>query len=119
MKIFGVGLPKTGTTSLSEALRILGYTSIHYPTSFDQIKEFDSATDSFVAINYKKLDKGLSCMIAVTLLRQGKRNMQPFDEQLKKLPEVEKFYHVTGRFDYIIKVNLKDVDDVFGRFPIR
>ncbi|MCK5076622.1 MAG: Lrp/AsnC ligand binding domain-containing protein, partial [Calditrichia bacterium] len=44
--------------------------------------------------------------------RQGKRNMQPFDEQLKQLTEVEKFYHVTGRFDYIVKVNLKNVEEL-------
>lgn len=30
-KIFGIGLPKTGTTSLNEALKILGYKSIHMP----------------------------------------------------------------------------------------
>jgi hypothetical protein len=30
-KIFGVGLPKTGTTSTAEALRILGFNVIHNP----------------------------------------------------------------------------------------
>jgi Sulfotransferase domain len=29
-RIFGIGLNKTGTTSLHEALQILGYTSLHY-----------------------------------------------------------------------------------------
>lgn len=29
-KIFGIGLPKTGTTSLNEALKILGYRSIQW-----------------------------------------------------------------------------------------
>ena len=31
-KIFGLGLSKTGTSSLCQALRILGYRSIHNPT---------------------------------------------------------------------------------------
>lgn len=30
MKIFGIGLNKTGTTSLSRAVEILGYRSVHY-----------------------------------------------------------------------------------------
>lgn len=30
-KIFGIGLSRTGTGSLNEALRILGYRSIHFP----------------------------------------------------------------------------------------
>ena len=85
------------------------------PATLERVRKLEETgyIEGYKAVlNYKKLDKGLSCMIAVTLLRQGKRNMQPFDEQLKKLPEVEKFYHVTGRFDYIIKVNLKDVDEL-------
>jgi hypothetical protein len=33
-KIFGIGMPKTGTTSLHAALKILGYKSVHYHQSF-------------------------------------------------------------------------------------
>jgi hypothetical protein len=33
-KIFNIGLPKTATTSLNEALKILGYRSLHNPLKF-------------------------------------------------------------------------------------
>ncbi len=33
-KIFNIGLPRTGTTSLNQALTILGFTSIHNPKKF-------------------------------------------------------------------------------------
>jgi hypothetical protein len=33
-KIFGIGMPKTGTSSLHEALKILGYRSIHHPLMY-------------------------------------------------------------------------------------
>ena len=56
-KIFVIGLSKTGTTSLSEALEVLGYSSIHYPKTFDEIAHYDSASDLFVAVNYQALDK--------------------------------------------------------------
>lgn len=56
-KILCIGLPKTGTTSLSRALEILGYSSIHYPTKINQIDDYDSASDSLVAVNFKELDK--------------------------------------------------------------
>ncbi len=65
-------------------------------------------------LDYAKLDRGLSCIIALTLVKHGKRNMSLLDEHLKNLPEVEKIYHVTGRFDYILKVNLKDVQELRG-----
>lgn len=34
MKVIGIGLPKTGTKSLNEALKILGYRSLHYPAKY-------------------------------------------------------------------------------------
>ena len=33
--VIGVGLPKTGTKSLNEALKILGYRAVHYPTKYN------------------------------------------------------------------------------------
>jgi hypothetical protein len=55
-KIFGIGLGRTGTTSLTKALRLLGFTAIHFPTSLDQINKHDAATDITVTNSYKKLD---------------------------------------------------------------
>lgn len=56
-KVFGIGLSKTGLTSLSKALRQLGYKTIHYPRDLRYIDEHDAATDLLVVLNYKKLDK--------------------------------------------------------------
>jgi hypothetical protein len=36
-KIFGIGFPKTGTTSLNRALEILGYVSLHAPRILKQL----------------------------------------------------------------------------------
>lgn len=55
MKIFGVGLSKTGTNSLTEALKILGYKSLHTSVPYE-ILDYETATDSPVAARYKELD---------------------------------------------------------------
>jgi Sulfotransferase domain len=55
-KIFGIGLSRTGTTSLTEALKILGFTAIHYPTSLQEIELYDAATDLPVADAFEMLD---------------------------------------------------------------
>jgi len=63
MKIFGIGLSRTGTLSLATALTELGYETIHYPDPplipelIDVIKEYDAACDTPVALAYKELDK--------------------------------------------------------------
>jgi hypothetical protein len=56
MKIFGIGLSKTGTTSLNSALEILGYSAKHYPTTPEEIESHDAATDATIARAYRELD---------------------------------------------------------------
>ncbi len=56
-KIFGIGLPKTGQTSLAIAMRSLGYKTVQYPYTSLRIKNNNFALDLPVTMNYKKLDK--------------------------------------------------------------
>lgn len=60
-KVFGIGLGKTGTTSLTEALEELGYNkAIHFPIDDHNMSlvlngYYDAATDTPIARDYKKL----------------------------------------------------------------
>jgi GT2 family glycosyltransferase len=56
-KIFGIGLSKTGTSSLAKALDILGYRAIHCPQTMAEIEEHDAATDTPVAAQFRYLDE--------------------------------------------------------------
>lgn len=53
-------MSRTGTASLNQALRNLGYKSVHYPPIriiFRIAKEYDAITDTPVCVNFIKLDK--------------------------------------------------------------
>ena len=67
-KIFGIGLSRTGTTSLTTALTLLGYKAIHFPDlsltlslnlkiKNDLLYQFDAFTDLPISYFYKNLDK--------------------------------------------------------------
>ena len=63
-KIFGIGLSRTGTSSLNKALKILGYHSIHWfnPHTNTLIEDqdyllFDGFTDISVSYHFEKLYK--------------------------------------------------------------
>lgn len=57
-KTFGIGLSRTGTSSLTFALRTLGYEAKHFPKDpLEMSKEYDALTDTTVARDYKELDK--------------------------------------------------------------
>ena len=58
MKIFGIGLSRTGTTSLAHALREVKINIIHYPTESQLFNpKSDGACDIPVIVHYKELDK--------------------------------------------------------------
>jgi hypothetical protein len=56
-KVFCIGLGKTGTTSLKEALRALGYRTIRLPLNWQGITDFDAALPGVSAAMYQELDR--------------------------------------------------------------
>lgn len=58
-KVFGIGLGKTGTSSLTAALQQLGYNAVHFPDPSvlqDVFNgKYDAATDTPIALNFRKL----------------------------------------------------------------
>jgi hypothetical protein len=56
MKIFGIGLERTGTTSLAAAMRVLGFTTRHFPRSTNEIDEADFSNDITVSCRFRELD---------------------------------------------------------------
>ena len=66
MKVFGIGLTRTGTTSLSEALEQLGFFTRQNPSmrkilsaqwiKIKELRRFEAFTDAPIALNYQKLD---------------------------------------------------------------
>jgi hypothetical protein len=56
MKIFGIGLSKTGTKSLMTATEMLGFRSKHFPREED-FGRFDAFADTSVAVQFERLDR--------------------------------------------------------------
>lgn len=64
-------------------------------------------------LNKKKLGYGLTCFIALNLEHHNKRNTDALIEKhLKKLSNIEEIHLITGRHDYLLKVNLRDIDEL-------
>lgn len=59
-KVFGIGLSRTGTSSLAKALQMLGYRAIHYPKLnhiFELANKYDAMTDTTVCVSFEELDR--------------------------------------------------------------
>jgi hypothetical protein len=113
-KVFGIGLSRTGTTSLTEALRMLGYKAVHCPLSIvafngkglklstDIVKQFDAFTDSPVARVYRELDQTFPGSKFVLTTRpidkwmDSMRRMRPSFTLLSVLPKVRQLARDLG-----------------------
>lgn len=51
-KIFGIGMPKTGTSSLHEALTILGFRSLHFAHDLTTIAELEGGIYKLSILNH-------------------------------------------------------------------
>lgn len=54
--ILGIGLGRTGTTTLSVAMRTLGFNTMHNPKTMLDVRAHDFSSDIFVAARYRFLD---------------------------------------------------------------
>jgi hypothetical protein len=55
-RLFGIGISRTGTTSLTVGLKMLGITTIHFPKTLADFWQYRAATDTTVACRFKELD---------------------------------------------------------------
>jgi hypothetical protein len=110
-KVFGLGLSKTGTTSLAAALNSLGIKTIHFPhdeqtyrelTSgqyrLSILEEYDGAVDNPIAPYYAQLDKvypGSKFILTVrdkdSWLRSSERHWRIKTEEKRRKGELDKF----------------------------
>ena len=108
-KVFGLGLSKTGTSSLTAALNILGVSSIHYPHDQQTLSElkngnfrlsiletFQSITDLTAVPFYKQFDNeypGSKFILTVRemlpWLRSCEMHWQLLDEWINNFPEFQ------------------------------
>ena len=81
---------------------------------FDRIKRLERTgfIKGYTAIvDQKKLGFQLVAFCSVNLERHHTDIIQQFEKEVKELEEVEECYHIAGMFDYLLKINVKDMAD--------
>ena len=55
-RAWGIGLGRTGTTTLCDALKVLGYRNVVHNPKFEELRDLDGAADNGCTVFYKYLD---------------------------------------------------------------
>ena len=81
---------------------------------YERIKklERDGIIEKYVALlNKSKIDKNFVVFCQIKLQQHTKDFIAQFEKQVIQLDEVLECFHVSGDYDYILKVCLKNMDE--------
>lgn len=63
-----------------------------------------------VLLNASKIDRNFVVFCHLKLIQHTKEFISKFESQIIKLPEVLECHHVSGDYDYILKILVKDME---------
>ena len=74
----------------------------------------DGIIQQYVAVlDKRKIGKSLTAYTHVQLKEHADHMMKTFESEAIKIPEVMECYHMTGQYDYLLKVALRDMDEYY------
>jgi len=62
-------------------------------------------------VDQKLVNKPITAICMVSLRYHNEGFIDKFDRQIKALKEVQECYHMAGKVDFFLKINLKSVDE--------
>jgi Lrp/AsnC family leucine-responsive transcriptional regulator len=80
---------------------------------YERVKKLENnnVIEKYVAIaNKKKIEKSFLVFCHVKLVQHSKEYVTTFEREILKLEEVSECFHVSGDYDYILKIYAKDMD---------
>jgi len=80
---------------------------------YERIKKLENqkVIQKYVAIISKhKIEKSFLVFCHIKLIQHSKEYVSTFESEVLKLEEVSECFHVSGDYDYILKIFVKDMD---------
>lgn len=88
---------------------------------YERIKKLERAgvIQKYVAlVDKKRVDKSFVTFCNIKLLQHTKAYVMQFEKEVTKLDEVLECYHISGDYDYLLKVIVTDMDE-FREFMVK
>jgi Lrp/AsnC family leucine-responsive transcriptional regulator len=80
---------------------------------YERIKRLEKAgviTKYVALVDKKKVNKAFTVLCHVKLIRHKKEYVIQFEREIVQLEEVSECHHISGDYDYILKVNVSDME---------
>jgi Lrp/AsnC family leucine-responsive transcriptional regulator len=84
---------------------------------YERIKKLENkgVIEKYVAIiNKNKIEKSFLVFCHIILIQHSIEYVTTFEREVLKLEEVAECFHVSGEYDYILKIYVKNMDEYRG-----
>ena len=81
---------------------------------YERIKRLEKTgviTRYVALIDKQKINRAFVVLCHVKLVQHSKAFLLQFEREVLKLNEVAECYHISGDYDYILKINVRDMKD--------
>ncbi len=88
---------------------------------YERIKKLEKSgfIDGYTAlINKQKIERNFVTFCHVKLLQHSQEFVYSFEREVKSIEEVLECYHISGDYDYLLKVIVKDME-AFREFMVK
>ena len=104
-------LQHNGRASLQEISQAAGLSSTPCWTRMKRLEDTGVIERYTVNLNAEALGLGETVMVQVTLDSHSDNTLEKFGETLASIPEVVEAYLVSGEYDYLLRIAVKDTKD--------
>jgi len=88
--------------------------------TFERIKKLEQQgiIRAYVALlDEKKIDRPIMAYCQVSLFKHSKALLESFKAAIADIPEIMECLHVSGNYDFLLKVSVNNIDD-YQRFAV-
>lgn len=101
-------LQQEGRLTWAELARRLDMSAPAVLARVRRLEEAEYIRGYVALLDRDKVGNGVTCYTMVELRQQGRESIDRFEEAVTTMPEVLECSHVTGDFDYLLKVIVSD-----------
>ncbi|WP_445159210.1 Lrp/AsnC family transcriptional regulator [Mesohalobacter salilacus] len=79
---------------------------------YERIKRLERAqliTGYVALLDLDKVDKAFTAFCMVKLVNHTKKSLEHFEKDILTLNEITECYHISGEYDYLLKINVKNI----------
>lgn len=102
-------LQSNGRITNSELAKTVGLSAPSVLERVRKLEEQQIITGYTARIDARKVGRGQTCYVAISLSLHQIGNIQIFQDNIEAIPEVIECYHITGEEDFLLKVKVRDV----------